>query len=371
MKSLTRPAQRALLRLAAGLLAGLASATMTADPSIAQSECRETAGPASPIDTWLAAPGRHVLAGTIVERGRPLAAADGPCNRSPLAQLRHTVTAHLADGGVVLLGEVHDNGAQHALRAFLIDAVARDLAQRGRPAPALVFEHLRPDQSEALAAPIAPAATPEDARQRARDLMERLAWDKSGWPAASLFLPIFEAAVTNKLPILSGHPTQAEVRDLARRGLQALPAETVARLRLDAPLPDPLSNALLDELEASHCGLMPRAAFTNMALAQRYRDAHLAAALAAAASTHGSAILFAGNGHVRSDRAVPWDLAQLAAGRKALVVALMEVEEGKTDPAAYVPRDPSGNLAADYVVVTPRAERADPCEAMRARFKKK
>ena len=164
---------------------------------------------------------------------------------------------------------------------------------------------------------------------------------------------------------------RADVRDVARRGLHALPADTVARLGLDVPLPDPMAAALLDELEASHCGLMPRSAFANMATAQRYRDTHMAASLDAAASRHGAAILFAGNGHVRTDRGVPWDLTRMAPKRKVVVVAFLEVEDGKSDPGGYVLRDPAGAPAADYVVLTPRAERPDPCEAMRAQFKKK
>ena len=184
-------------------------------------------------------------------------------------------------------------------------------------------------------------------------------------------MPIFEVAVAQALPMLPGHPARAEVRDVARRGLEALSADTVSRLGLDVPLPDPLQNALLDELEASHCGLMPRTAFGNMALAQRYRDAHMAAALADAVKKYGSAILFAGNGHVRADRGVPWDLARIAPERKVLSVLLIEVRDGRTDATTYVDRDPQGKPAADFVVLTPRAERPDPCEAMRARFKKK
>jgi uncharacterized iron-regulated protein len=97
----------------------------------------------------------------------------------------------------------------------------------------------------------------------------------------------------------------------------------------------------------------------------------MAAALADAVKKYGSAILFAGNGHVRADRGVPWDLARIAPERKVLSVLLIEVRDGRTDAASYVDRDPQGKPAADFVVLTPRAERPDPCEAMRARFKKK
>lgn len=311
--------------------------------------------------------GGHPLAGVVLRGVAPLAAAnDGACSRSPIEQLQRALTAHLEGGGIVLLGEVHDNASQHALRGDLIKATAAKLAAgKKQRLPALVFEHIRIDQAAALDA--RPAPSP----QGARELLDRLDWDKSGWPASKLFLPLFEAAIANSLPILPGHPMRAEVHDVARRGLAALPPDTVSRLGLDVPLPEALQNSLLDELDASHCGLMPRAAFTNMALAQRYRDAHMAAALADAARTHGSAILLAGNGHVRTDRGVPWYLAHLAPDRKVLAMMLLEVEEGVTDAAAHVPLDPQSQPAADFVVLTPRTERPDPCEAMRARFKKR
>jgi len=313
-------------------------------------------------EAWRAQSGNHPLAGVVLEGTTPLGAAvDGACKRSPIEQLQRALATHLQEGGIVLLGEVHDNEAQHAFRGALIRTIAAKLADSKKQRPALLFEHIRTDQAAALGPP---------STQDARELLERLEWDKSGWPASQLFLPLFEAAVAQDLPILPGHPARAEVRDVARKGLGALPADTVARLGLDVPLPETLGNALLDELEASHCGLMPRAAFGNMALAQRYRDAHMAAALADAARAHGSAILLAGNGHVRTDRAVPWYLARLAPDRKVLAVALMEVEDGATDAAALVPLDPQGRPAADFVVLTPRTSRPDPCEEMRARFKK-
>jgi uncharacterized iron-regulated protein len=341
--------------------------TMAPDQAWAQTACPNPAITLAPAEQWDARHGGHPLAGTIMKGTETLTTGTGEaCASAPMEQLRRTLRAHIEDGGIVLLGEVHDNGAQHALRAALLKSIVTDLAEaKKQPPPALVFEHLRTDQAAAL------ATRPEPTSAGARDLLERLDWKNSGWPAAELFLPIFEVAVTHALPMLPGHPARADVRDVARRGLEALPADMVSRLGLDVPLPEALQSALLDELEASHCGLMPRTAFTNMALAQRYRDAHMAAALADAAKTHGSAILFAGNGHVRSDRGVPFDLARLAPDRKVLSVLLMEVRDGRTDAGTYVDRDPQGKPAADFVVLTPRVDRPDPCEAMRARFKKK
>ena len=73
--------------------------------------------------------------------------------------------------------------------------------------------------------------------------------------------------------------------------------------------------------------------------------------------------LIAGNGHVRSDRGVPWHIRRRQPEARVTSVLLLEVEEGKTDPAAYVPRDPEGRPAADTIIFTPRAKRDDPCVA--------
>ncbi len=347
-------------------LIGLAAAPL---PAAAQTACPTASEARSPIYAWIAAPNRHPLAGTILRGREPLTSAAAVCRPSPLEQLRNALAAHLTTGGIVLLGEVHDNGAHHALRGYLLAAIATDLQRQGQRAPALVMEHIRTDQQPSLGQ--TPSLNPGDPRAEALALLTRLDWANSGWPNGDLFLPIFEAVITHRIPVLPGHPTRAEVRDVARKGIAALPADTVSQLGMDVPLSAPLADALLDELEASHCGLMPRTAFSNMALAQRYRDAHMAAALIAAAANHGSSVLLAGNGHVRTDRGVPWDLRRMMPARKALTVLLLEVTDNKTDTAAYAETDPSGAPIADFVVLTPRVDRADPCEAMRARFKKR
>ena len=152
---------------------------------------------------------------------------------------------------------------------------------------------------------------------------------------------------------------------MARSGLLQIAPEEQARLGLDRPMPAPLADALRRELVESHCGALPPQALGGMAAAQRYRDAHMADALVGAAQRHGSAILIAGNGHVRADRGVPWHIRQRAPGTPVTTVLLMEVLDGQTEPADYVVRDPEGRPAADFIILTPRAERADPCEALR------
>ena len=263
----------------------------------------------------------------------------------------------------VLLGEVHDNPDHHRIRAWAIAAMAKtSAASAGRIKPAaLVFEHIKTDKADALAAPGAGSAD---------DLMTRIDWDNSGWPARALFLPLFEAALAGKLALHAGDAPRPAMMSVARQGEAGLAAGERDRLRLDPPLPAPLADGLLAELEASHCNLIPRDRFGNMAVAQRFRDAYIADRMVAAAADGSPVILLAGNGHVRADRGVPWYLRLRAPGRKIIAIEFLEVAAGRTDPEAYIERAADGRPAADYVVFTPAASRPDPCEEMRRQFKR-
>ncbi len=270
----------------------------------------------------------------------------------------------LVPAGIALLGEVHDNPEHHRVRAWMIENTAR-LVRPWRPA--IVFEQIRADQQPALDQFKAFAEAGGGA-SAVDELFRLLEWDKTGWPPARIYRPLLAATLAAKLPIATGDPPRDRVRAVARSGLSVVPPEERARLRLDSPMPPALLYALRQDLVDGHCGVLSGETVARMAAAQRYRDAHLADALLAAAERDrdGFAILIAGNGHVRSDRGVPWHI-RLRAPEKMLVSSylLVEVEEGKTDPEAYVPRDPEGKPAADLMIFTPRAERVDPCEAMR------
>lgn len=268
----------------------------------------------------------------------------------------------------LLLGEIHDNPDHHLFRAGLIDAVTGPTAFGRTAFPAVVAEHFRAEQAEALEAFRRDAAGTEAATPDL--LFERLQWARSGWPDARMFRPLFAAAIDARLPILPGDASRERIRAVARGGIGALDSEEAARLGLRKDLASPLSAALSAEIKGSHCGMLPDTAIPGMSAAQRYRDAHLADAMIAAADKHGGAILLAGNGHIRSDRGVPWYLRERAPGRSVLAVLLVEVEEGRTSPSDYVPLDPAGGPAADVVVFTPRAPREDPCEKMRAHMQK-
>lgn len=271
--------------------------------------------------------------------------------------LRAVAFAFDTEDTILVLGEIHDSLAHHQFRAAIIDFLGDPPVGKG----AIVFEQFRSDQQAAL-----------DAFNQSpgslADLKQRTDWSKSNWP--DIYDPLFAAVIKAKLPIYAGDVARADIRNVAKQGPEALKVEQRKSLALDVPLGEKNDAASAIEIKEAHCGMLPDKAIPNMAFAQRYRDAHLADATLKAAEKHGSAVLIAGNGHARTDRGVPWYIRQRAPDKKIISVMLIEVEEGKTDPEAYIPRDPDGKPAADYIIFTPAQDRGDPCEGMKAMGKK-
>lgn len=269
----------------------------------------------------------------------------------------------LSTTSFVLLGEVHDNPEHHSLRAWVLGELASRRKASGEDGPAVVFEHIRADQQSVVDDFLGSADAAD-----AEALLQKLEWDRSGWPPAAMFSPLFEQALKFRLPVFGGNTPVDSIRRVAREGLATLPEEERSRLGLDQQLEPPLRAALIKEIEENHCGLLPESAFAPMALAQQYRDAHLAKKMSDAMEGIGATVLLAGNGHVRADRGVPWHLRRRGPGARIGVVAFVEVDPSMTEAETYVPRDPVGQPAVDYVWITSRAERPDPCEQMRQRY---
>lgn len=286
---------------------------------------------------------------------------DGTANLGPfmtaLLGLRAGATAETPL--VLVLGEVHDNSDHHAARALMLNAIGPD----SRPRVGVVAEQVRADQQPALDQ-FQASARPAGAEGVAA-LKTALSWETSGWNKYA-YEPVLAAILAQGLTLSAGDPPRQTIKHLAKEGRAGLDAGEAARLALDRELGSALDAASFAEIKDSHCGMLPETAVPRMAFAQRYRDAHLADATLRTASATGAAILLTGNIHARRDRGVPWYLTQRQPGATVISVLFVEVEAGQSDPSAYVPRDPDGKPAADFVVFTPRAERGDPCAAFKA-----
>jgi uncharacterized iron-regulated protein len=326
--------------------------------------CRPSHGISLRDVHWRHGQSPHPLVGQVLKGASPIATAGDACARTPLEQLIADVWEVIREGGIVLLGEVHDNPEHHAVRGDILQPRLEQTAPARGVRPAAVFEHIRTSQQAQLESFYAKSAKSRRL-WRASDLLRELAWNKSGWPPAEIFYPLFDAALWARQPIHAGSADRDRVRTLVRGDAPEPTDAEARRLALARSMPQPLVAALTTELAGSHCGIVEGPALDRMGLAQRYTDAHLAEAVVRAAERHGGAFLLAGNGHVRADRGVPWHLRRLAPARKAVAVMLLEVAEGRNDPSAYLPRTPGGAVAADYVLFTPRHPRPDPCERLR------
>lgn len=357
-----------LFVFAAAIVCSLALGT-TAN---AQPMCARSDGSEMRDAVWQRSGQKHPLIGVVLKGDRPIPISPDRCARSPLQQLIVEIWSAMRSRGIVLLGEVHDNPEHHAVRADMLRPRLEPMLDVDDLLPAAAFEHIRVSQQPQLETFF---FNPQSRRApTASQLLDELRWNDSGWPAAEIYLPLFDAAIKGRMLVAPASPDRERMRPFVRGDRAGASASELALLKAAEAMPAALRDALIAELEAAHCGAIPPSAFAGMSLAQRYIDAHMASAVLKAAAGGGSlfpltdrdgAFLLAGNGHVRTDRGVPWYLKQHSPTWQAISVMLLEVEEGKADPASYIPRDPYGNAAADYVLFTPRHDRPDPCEKMR------
>ena len=327
---------RAPRLLAAGFVAGLVMGLAVAGAV--------TAHAAQPFGPWRAELLRdNPLVGRMVDAK----------TLKPLS--RAAVERRLASAPIVILGEVHDNPDHHRIQAALLRAFARG---RAKP-PAVIFEMIPTDKAGAL------SALRGAKKLTAGAVFDIVDWDHSGWPKRAIYAPVMKAAVeTGGLPVPAGLPKD-QVRPLARKGVSMLDAERRAELKL-APLPAAQQKAMEKEIVKSHCDMIPASAAKAMSHVQRVRDALMGKALHDGWKTKGSAVLIAGDGHARKDRAAPFYLARHEGAPRPLVVWLAEVNEKDKTVRDVLPKDANPEEIADIIIITPRARREDPC----ARFKR-
>lgn len=237
----------------------------------------------------------------------------------------------IASKPVVLLGEVHDNAAQHALRA---DALAQLLAGGARPA--LLMEQFdREHQGDLDRALAVPGATADDViRAGSPGDPAMQGWS---WP---LYRPYVALALRYHLPIVAANVSRDDTRRVLKDGLPAL--------GFDPRVPPDIQAAQARSILDGHCGLIDDRTAQRMVAAQVARDQFMARMVESHADR--GVVLLAGDGHVRRDVGVPrW----LTPDTRARSVSIGLIESGDPNGAAY-----------DVALSTPSQPRADPCEAM-------
>ena len=232
---------------------------------------------------------------------------------------------------LVLLGEVHDNAVQHALRLRAFEA---SLAAGHRPA--LLMEQFDRDRQADIDRQRAQRPAPDAAALVAAASAPGAGWD---W---AFYKPFITLALRHDLPIVAANVSRTEARAVMKQGLAAS--------GFNPTVPADVEAGIVAAVLASHCGLLDEATARRMALAQSARDQFMAQMVEKHASR--GVLLLAGNGHVQTDLGVPRWLSPATRARSESI-GLLE-GDGAGAPAPF-----------DRVVFTAAQARPDPCEGMR------
>jgi len=260
---------------------------------------------------------------------------------APLAGPAQATTPDLR-APLLLLGEVHDNTALHALR---LQALTRLVAGGARPA--LLMEQFDRERQADIDRELqrAPGVAPGDAEFNATvEALVKLGSTAGGGWQWDLYRPVLKLALQYRLPIVAANVSRAEARRVIQLGL--------GPTGYQPEVPADINAAQASEIEASHCGQVDAGMAARLADAQIARDQFMARQLKAFAER--GAVLLAGNGHVRSDIGVPrWLSPGLRA--RSHVVGYLETGELLGQPGA-VPFD-------ETIFAAPQP-RPDPCAGM-------
>ncbi len=244
-----------------------------------------------------------------------------------------TPAAH-DEAPLVLLGEVHDNAVQHALRLRALEALIESGAR-----PALLMEQFDRERQPDIEAVRADARAVGEVADADR-LIAAASSPGTLWRWEH-YRPFIRLALHHGLPIVAANVSRSDARRVSAQGLAAL--------GFDASVPDDIASAQQRLIVAAHCGMVDEAQGRRMAGAQIARDQFMARLIGD--HRQRGAVLLAGNGHVRRDIGVPRWLDDETRSRVKVVGLL---EEGDDSHRAY-----------DLALTTPRQPREDPCAGMR------
>lgn len=249
--------------------------------------------------------------------------------------------SRIAAADIALLGEVHDNPAHHRIQARLLQ---RASAQGRRPA--LAMEQFDSEWQAAIDEARATTSSPAAVAKAGRI--------SSGWEWP-LYKPLVALALKLQLPIVATNFSRTRTRAVFAGGHAALGSGEVGRLALDQAWTPTQNAGMRRLLVEGHCG-DDSPVIDKLIPVQRTRDAYMADAILARSGA--GAVATIGRVHARADIGVPLYLQRRAPEKRVLSLGLVEVTEGRFDPAAYAETAPGIH---DLVWFTPAAARPDPC----------
>lgn len=240
-----------------------------------------------------------------------------------------------------ILGEKHDNPDHHLLQRYVL----LELATRAQLA-AVNFEMLDSSQQTAV-----DNLTSADIRSR-EALKSALKWDEQGWNW-QFYGQLLQDSLLANIPVQAANISSDEMMAIYAADDNPAVAGILDEVQLQR---------LHQEIDESHCGMLPESQFPAMVRVQQARDAQMAQSLRAS-SNAGLSILIAGNFHGRRDLGVP-NYVPTTEG-ELLSIAFLEVNPEANDLTDYLETF-SATLPYDYVWFTPALETQDYCASLRA-----
>jgi len=272
----------------------------------------------------------HALVGSVwdVREARPVTEAE--------------LLQTLSHSQYVLLGEKHDNPDHHQLQAFVL----QKLRDQGALS-SVSFEMLDNSQRDALLSVTPEVLSSMDA------LKSHLSWDDDGWSWDYYGPMLYEALQAGEL---------VQAANISSDELMAIYSGEESDA-IKGRLRDAQLQRLEQEIDESHCGMLPQSQFAAMIRVQRSRDAQMAASLRNGASKgQGVQALIAGNFHARRDLGVPNYIEE---GGDLVSLSFIELSAESTSPSDYV-EALGADQPYDYLWFTPSVEPQDYCAQLRA-----
>ena len=242
-----------------------------------------------------------------------------------------------AEPAIYLLGEIHDNPEGHALRLEKIADIVRSASQ-----PVIAMEQFDRERQADLST--AQQECPDAGCVIARAGTKGWDWD--------FYKPVIDLALRQRIPLVAANVSPQDARLVMRDGLNAaLSAPVRKAFDLEAGVPPQIDAIQREAVFQGHCRMVPKSALGGMALAQVARDVWVAHVLRE--HPQSTAMLLAGNGHVRKDAGVyHW---------------LSPQERQRTQVHAYLETPQAADAALfDQVHAVAPVVREDPCAAFAA-----
>jgi uncharacterized iron-regulated protein len=249
----------------------------------------------------------------------------------------------------VLLGEKHDNPDHHWLQLDLLNQLLDS-----NKLDSVSMEMIDSSSDDLL------QTIQQQDFNSLDELKNYLEWDEEGWDWP-FYGPLILDSLQAGIVVRSANISNQRVGEIYGQPLD----QGVASV-LDAAAIEQLN----EEIDASHCNLLPASQFPAMVSIQQARDHQMALSLTDGRSAVVSGkirLLVAGNYHVRQDLSVPNYIMALDPSTtrdQIIALALLEVSPESNNPVDYM-QAYSNTSPFDYIWFTPSISNEDYCASLR------